>query len=344
MNEKEYTVVGLDGTEYPNINFEIIKEWYKNRIINDESLVLSPETGEWKMLKKVFDINELNPMRIVQSPPQSFTQPQFQQQTSSFNQQFPPHQNYSSPKPKSSALKIILGIILAIVLIGGGLIGFSAYFFGKIAKIQTSKQTNEKLLTELKQYEIPGNEYVDEKSGAKTTLPKDWRMLKPDNPLIMIHNKKESEQEMKRLGLSESTMLATDKLANSVLLQEVVNFPENIDRTRFFNESVGLVETEIINQSKPNTYKKLAEFSIVISNGLGKKIIFERVTNFINPNAEQFGIVDTDGVSKGQIIVMSNSKNAFIFQMWTEKENYEAAVADFDFIEKNFSMPKEKIR
>lgn len=58
LNENLYSVVGLDGEERTNVNFATIKEWYFKRQINESSLILSAEFGQWQMLKRVFNLDQ----------------------------------------------------------------------------------------------------------------------------------------------------------------------------------------------------------------------------------------------------------------------------------------------
>ena len=345
MDTKTFKVVGLDGKEHTNIEFETIKEWYHNKLLNENSLIFSAADGQWQKLKNVFNISEFNVGRYAQ-PPQNF---QFQQ---TFNQppfnhpnpNFQPQNFQNNPQKRSPVLKIILGVVGVFLVVSFGLVGLGAYVAVNVTPYKQSAEGNEKALAELKKYEIPGSEFVDQKSGAKALLPKDWRMISLDNPIIYIANQKEGSKELQKLNLSENTMLATDKTAGKMLLLEIINFPQGIDRAKFFEESARLVENEIKNGAKPGTYNKLNEFSTILANGLAKKIIFERVSNASNPNASEFGMTNANKVYKGQMVVMSNDNNAFIFQMWTEKDDYDAAVSDFAFIEKNFSMPKDIIK
>lgn len=376
MKDQIYNVVGLDGREYENIEYDLIREWYAARLINENSLVFSPSIGKWKKIIDVFNLAELNAARnLLQQQKvsdhrqsnerenfndQNFNNQNFNNQNFN-NQQFyespynfdrpmpPPGQNFYGNQPKSSSgWKIALGVVGAVVVIFGGLISTGAYFAGKIARTQTvvksSDGERDRFFAELKNYEIPGSEYVDEKSGAKVVLPKNWIMLKPDNPLIMIHNSKESDEELEKDGLSGSTMLATDKLANRILLAEVIHFPNRIDNVRFFNQSLALVEKEISSQSEPGSYKRILETTVPFGGNMAKKIIFERLNTKKNPRMKEFGLTASKTPIKGQLIVMSDDYHAVILQMWTEKDLFDESLADFNFIEKNFSIPKSKMR
>lgn len=348
MDNKDYNVVGLDGKEYANISLDTIKDWYNNKLLNENSLIFSTEAGQWQKLKNVFNLAEFKvgqnaPPQGLQYQP-NFNQPPFKDPNQTYNSQFQPNQNFYPPAKKSSpVLKIILGVVSVLVVGFFGLAGIGA-FVAKNIKQSVQAKGNEKALAELKKYEIPGSEFVDQKSGAKVLLPKDWRMISLDNPIIYIVRSKEDNEDLKKFNLSENAMLATDKSANKTLLLEVINFPNGIDRSKFFDQSAKLVETEIMNQSKLGTYKQIASFSTVLGNGMAKKIIFEKVSNLSNPNAKDFGEFDSNKVLKGQMIVMANENNAFVFQMWTDKDVYDAAVNDFTFIEEHFSMPKDIIK
>jgi hypothetical protein len=50
-----YKAVTLDGQEHSDLDLFTLKQWYFARRLNPDSLVLSSETGEWKLLKKLFD-------------------------------------------------------------------------------------------------------------------------------------------------------------------------------------------------------------------------------------------------------------------------------------------------
>lgn len=359
MKDQTYNIVGLDGQEYENVEYDLIREWYAARLVNEESLVFSPQHGQWKKLMNVFPLAEFNEARRslqeqsaadynFSDNNQNFSDWQSNESPQAFNRTFQPNGNFDRKPPKSSSgWKTGLVIVGAVLLVLGGLVGAGAYFFGKIARTQAinqaSKEGKEKFFAELKNYEIPGDEFVEEKSGAKIKLPKDWRMLKTDNPILPIHNRDEMDAELEKDGMSGTMMMATDKMANQVLLAEVIHFPVLIDNIMFFNQGVGIVEKEIKKQSVDGTYKRILEITIPLDNRMAKKIIYERVTNLKNPKAEELGFVINNEPMKGQIIIMSNDYQAVILQMWTKKENFDKALADFDFIEQNFSIPKSNL-
>ena len=47
MDNKDYNVVGLDGKEYANISLDTIKDWYNNKLLNENSLIFSTEAEQW---------------------------------------------------------------------------------------------------------------------------------------------------------------------------------------------------------------------------------------------------------------------------------------------------------
>jgi hypothetical protein len=361
MKDQTYNIVGLDGQEYENVEYDLIREWYAARLINEESLVFSQQHGQWKKIMNVFPLADFNEARrslqeqnvanyafpenernlnsdwYVNESPQSFN-----------NRPFQPNGNFDRKPPRSSSAWKTVLVIFGVVILGfGGLASVGAYFLGKVSRTQAinkaSEAGKEKFFAELKNYEIPGDEFVDEQSGAKIKLPKGWRMLKPDNPLMPIHNLDESNADLEKDGITDTTMMATDKLANQVLLAEVVHFPDRLDNVQFFDQGVGLVEREIQKQSVVGTYKRILETTIPLDNRMAKKIVYERVTSAKNPRAAEFGItVDNDPI-KGQIIVLSSDYHAVILQMWTKKDIFDNAVADFDFFEKNLTIPKTKL-
>jgi len=360
MKDQTYNVVCLDGQEYENVEYALVREWYAARLINEESLIFSPQHGQWKKLMSIFPLAEFNEARKSlqeqNAANRNFSdndrnsgEPQLNELPDEFDlKTFQPNGNFDRKPPKSSSgWKTALAIVGVVVLIFGGLVGAGAYFFGKIVRTQALKKASEDgketFFAELKNYEIPGDEFVEEKSGAKIKLPKEWRMLKADNPIMPIYNRDELNSELEKDGLSETMMMATDKMANQVLLAEVIHFPDRVDNVLFFKQGVGIVEQEIKKQSVDDTYKRILETTIPLDNRMAKKIIFERVTNKKNPRAEEFGIVIGNEPIKGQIIILSNDYHAVIMQMWTKKDNFDKAATDFDFIEKNFSIPKTNL-
>ena len=58
MNDAFYSAVTLDGKELKNLTVEQIKDLFLKRQINQNSLVFSPETQNWTMLKRVFDVSQ----------------------------------------------------------------------------------------------------------------------------------------------------------------------------------------------------------------------------------------------------------------------------------------------
>jgi hypothetical protein len=70
-----YSVITLDGQEHKDIDFETIKLWYVQKKLNDDSLIYSAVTTEWKLLKKIIDTSEwkreLHQLRSQMSLPDS---------------------------------------------------------------------------------------------------------------------------------------------------------------------------------------------------------------------------------------------------------------------------------
>jgi hypothetical protein len=50
-----YNAVTLDGKEHTGLDLFMIKQWYFSRRLRPDSFVQSPETGEWKLLKSLFN-------------------------------------------------------------------------------------------------------------------------------------------------------------------------------------------------------------------------------------------------------------------------------------------------
>jgi hypothetical protein len=53
-----YSVVMLDGKELHCLTFEEVQELFFNRRLNQESLICSAEDGQWKMLRRTFDLSQ----------------------------------------------------------------------------------------------------------------------------------------------------------------------------------------------------------------------------------------------------------------------------------------------
>lgn len=53
-----YTAVTLDGREHAGLAQGTLKQWYFARRLKLDSLILCPETGEWKLLKNLFDAGQ----------------------------------------------------------------------------------------------------------------------------------------------------------------------------------------------------------------------------------------------------------------------------------------------
>ena len=58
MNDNLFSAVTLDGKELNDLSTEQIKDLYFSRQINQDSLVRSPETQKWQMLKRTFDVSQ----------------------------------------------------------------------------------------------------------------------------------------------------------------------------------------------------------------------------------------------------------------------------------------------
>ncbi len=50
-----YKAITLDGQEHSDLDLFTLKQWYFARRLRPDSFVLSSETGEWKLLKNLFD-------------------------------------------------------------------------------------------------------------------------------------------------------------------------------------------------------------------------------------------------------------------------------------------------
>jgi len=50
-----YKAVTMDGQEHAGLDLWTIKQWYFARRLRGDSFILSPELGEWKLLKNLFD-------------------------------------------------------------------------------------------------------------------------------------------------------------------------------------------------------------------------------------------------------------------------------------------------
>ena len=55
MDTATYKAVTMDGEEHSGLDQPTIKQWYLAKRLRPDSFVLSPEIGEWKLLKSVFD-------------------------------------------------------------------------------------------------------------------------------------------------------------------------------------------------------------------------------------------------------------------------------------------------
>lgn len=106
-----YTVVTLDGQEHSNLDAETVKEWFLKKKLREDSFVKSSETGEWKLLRKVFDVglwvsqrfgnNSINQQQ--QFIAQTFQQQQ-QWQPPQQAQQMYPHQQQQPIYPQPTQL------------------------------------------------------------------------------------------------------------------------------------------------------------------------------------------------------------------------------------------------
>lgn len=103
-----YTVVTLDGQEHPNLEAETVKEWFLKRRLLEDSFVQSSETGEWKLLKKFFDVrmwlsqnhsNNHAPQQQFNTQPQMPRQQQQWQPQQAYTQPMPPQQSFHQPMP-----------------------------------------------------------------------------------------------------------------------------------------------------------------------------------------------------------------------------------------------------
>lgn len=77
MNDAFFSAVTLDGKELKNLNADQIKDLFLKRQINQNSLVFSPETQSWTMLKRIFDISQWISGGAVFAPGNENAQNQF---------------------------------------------------------------------------------------------------------------------------------------------------------------------------------------------------------------------------------------------------------------------------
>lgn len=98
-----YTVVTLDGQEHANLDAETVKEWFLRKRLREDSFVMSSDTPEWKLLKKVFNVTAWLSQNFAQTqyPQQMPQQPVYQQQA--YPQQMAQQQTYPQQVPQQPA-------------------------------------------------------------------------------------------------------------------------------------------------------------------------------------------------------------------------------------------------
>jgi hypothetical protein len=330
MENTSYTVVGLDGKEHENVNFETIKQWYSTRSLNENSLIFSPEIGKWQMLKRVFDLSDFQVENSSWQKPNTQKNTVNQGQTYT-NQVFQPANPSTvtiirQPKDASemSVIRIlakVAGVVILLFSIGSGLVGVilknRVGDFATINQRLTPKQ--EALLAEVKKHEIPEKHFVDQGTGVTVTLPNNWRRLNLQNPYFTSE---------------DARLIGFDEMLNKGMMLEVTTAAEDIDRGKLVNQVVPLLESVLREQS--TNYKTLVATGYPMKGLLATKITFERLPvkspNPFNPDSEP-------KLTTGTMIVAVKNRNIYILQFWCGKDSFSAAAPEFTNIENSFSIP-----
>ena len=331
LNENSYSVVRLDGNEENNVSLDTIKEWYFKKQINESSLVFSAEIGQWRMLKKVFDLtafkSEFSTISNENNAGNRRTEAAFvapvhnPAETLPFVENFsvnaagygnhgtynsPGYGNYAPPPPKK---KSRIGWLMLPVVV---LFGFAVLFSATKDILRSSK--NARMFNEMKKFELPSNQFADSQSPVKITLPAGWKQYSPDNPYI-----KEKT----------ARMVALDAKGNRVAQLTVHPFPQkmsfnSLQFEQILVESMDKLEPRL--KSEDASYKTIAVSSTYIGDQVAKRVIFER--NSSEPGKKV----------KGQMVITMDNQNVYVLEMWCEEDDFQEGTKDFTQFESNFSI------
>jgi hypothetical protein len=213
--------------------------------------------------------------------------------------------------PSQSRVMIGMGTFVMFFLFNFGILALSsiAMFAPNLAKFDLPD-------AEFEKYKVEGKEFQDKTTGAKVVLPEGWAMLKLDNPLIHT---------------AEARMIAVDKLGKSLTMLEVVPVPGNLDMKQANSNFVldkltdGVVEHLKSGSGDKGAFREVTRLSIYIGKHPAKLLVFEKVTGGIN--------------AKGHLIITYDELTFYILHSWCPVAEYEQKQEEFNFFEKNFSVP-----
>jgi hypothetical protein len=218
---------------------------------------------------------------------------------------------HGKQNPTQSRVMIGMGTFAIYFLLMFGTIALSS-----IAMLAPNLAKFEMPDAQLEQYKVEGKEFQDKTTGAKVVLPEGWAMLKLDNPVIHT---------------AEARMIAVDKLGKSLTMLEVVPVPGNLDMKQANSNFVldkltdGVVEHLKNGSGDKGGFREITRLNIYIGKHPAKLLVFEKVTGGIN--------------AKGHLIITYDELTFYILHSWCPVAEYEQKQAEFNFFEKNFSVP-----
>jgi hypothetical protein len=228
---------------------------------------------------------------------------------------------HGKESPSSGRVKLGWFSFILFVVFSFGSMSYSSALVSSSAGLNSNSEEGKKMLSDVTKYEIAGKEFVDPATQAKVVLPNGWRMLSVQNPFMTTQY---------------ARMVATDALANKGAMLEIVNFPEAIDKNAFLDKMVGI--TEDLLRKNSVTYRTVSASSIPFGNSIAKKIVFERIKKADSTDK----IKNSQEVFRGHIIIAADAHNAYILQMWSPKDEYDAAIPEFGMLERSFVVPNAK--
>ncbi len=174
--------------------------------------------------------------------------------------------------------------------------------------------------SEVEKYVIPGKEFVDPIHGAKVNLPESWKLLTASNPLFKVRDAK---------------MIAINSDEKSAVVLEIVSVPANLDTKRQSpNQLLNFLCDYLTKQLKQDTQNEsngnnvvveLSRTDIFVGTHPGKKIIYD---DFVKGKSV-----------KRVIIITYDELNMYSLSGWCQTEIFEKSKADFEAIEKSFTIP-----
>lgn len=227
---------------------------------------------------------------------------------------------HGKENPSPSRVMVGVGTFAIYFLVMFGTIALSV--IGSVAPDLAKMELPKK--NEFEKYKVEGTQFEDKTTGAKVALPEGWMMIALDNPVVHT---------------PEARMIAVDKGGNRLTLLEVVPVPGNLDMKRQNSTYIldqladGVVKSLKETTQKrsgfggQNSFSEVTRLSIYVGKHPAKLLVFDKTMN-----GEKF---------KGHLLITYDELTFYVLHSWCPAAEYDTAQKDFEFFEKNFSVPDQ---